>query len=254
MSYQYYLGRDSTDHLFHYGVGHDRGGRSGRYPWGSGKSPRGKRSSGTSDGNSDGKKRTSTKNQKTAIKVGAAVAGAALASYGIYQLQKHPELVSAGRNAVETLGARAMSSTAKGLDKIGKRVSRIGEKRPKNILSKDEALKRGTAEDILRYKDELDPKEIEKAIARLRNEETLKGFTYRSKAFGEDKAKRIIDQIGDKIVVPMTVGATAYAIKELVENLLDDDDNTKTEEERRRKRHNELKTELFKNVNPRPKK
>lgn len=254
MSYSYYLGRDSTDHLSHYGVGHDRGGRSGRYPWGSGKNPRGKRSSGTSSGTADGKKRTLTKNQKTAIKVGAAVAGAALASYGIYQLQKHPELVSAGRNAVETLGARAMSSTAKGLDKIGKRVSRIGEKRPKNILSKDEALKRGTAEDILRYKDELDPKEIEKAIARLRNEETLKGFTYRSKAFGEDKAKRIIDQIGDKIVVPMTVGATAYAIKELVENLLDDDDNTKTEEERRRKRHNELKTELFKNVNPRPKK
>lgn len=254
MSYSYYLGRDSTDHLSHYGVGHDRGGRSGRYPWGSGKSPRGKRSSGTSDGKSDSKKRTLTKNQKTAIKVGAAVAGAALASYGVYQLQKHPELISAGRNAVETLGARAMTGTAKGLDKIGKRVSRIGEKRHKDILSKEEALKRGTAEDVLRYKDELTGAEIKKALERFRDEEALKGFAYKSKAFGEDKAKRIIDQIGDKIVVPMAVGATAYATKELVENLLDDDDNTKTEEERRRKKRNELKTELFKNVNPKPKK
>lgn len=254
MSYSYYLGRDSTDHLSHYGVGHDRGGRSGRYPWGSGKNPRGKRSSGTSGETADGKKRTLTKNQKTAIKVGAAVAGAALASYGVYQLQKHPELISAGRNAVETLGARVMSSTAKGLDKIGKRVSRIGEKRHKDILSKEEALKRGTAEDVLRYKDELTGAEIKKALERFRDEESLKGFAYKSKAFGEDKAKRIIDQIGDKIVVPMAVGATAYATKELVENLLDDDDSTKTEEERRRKKRNELKTELFKNVNPKPKK
>lgn len=27
------------DELYHYGVGHDKGGHSGRYPWGSGEHP-----------------------------------------------------------------------------------------------------------------------------------------------------------------------------------------------------------------------
>lgn len=247
-NYSYYEGRDSTAPLRHYGVGHDKGGHSGRYPWGSGKNPKGKRSASSSEP----KRKGLSKNQKTAIKVGATIAGAALASYGIYQLQKHPELVSAGRMAAEKLGADVMMKTAKGMDAVGKKITKIGTRKPKVVLSKEEALRRGTAEDILRYKGELTENEITKALTRLRNEDALKAMTYKSKAFGEDKAKRIIDQIGDKIVVPMTVGATAFATKEIVDKILDDDD--KTEEERRRKRNQELRTELFKNVNPRPKK
>lgn len=27
------------EYLIHYGVGHDKGGHSGRYPWGSGENP-----------------------------------------------------------------------------------------------------------------------------------------------------------------------------------------------------------------------
>lgn len=35
-----YIGLDLTGYLMHYGVGHEHGGHSGRYPWGSGKRPR----------------------------------------------------------------------------------------------------------------------------------------------------------------------------------------------------------------------
>lgn len=31
------MNKDVEEILIHYGVGHDKGGRSGRYPWGSGK-------------------------------------------------------------------------------------------------------------------------------------------------------------------------------------------------------------------------
>ena len=36
MSYRY-----NDLYIIHYGVGHDKGGHSGRYPWGSGKNPYG---------------------------------------------------------------------------------------------------------------------------------------------------------------------------------------------------------------------
>ena len=35
-----YIGLDLTGYLMHYGVGHEHGGHSGRYPWGSGKRPK----------------------------------------------------------------------------------------------------------------------------------------------------------------------------------------------------------------------
>lgn len=38
--FRLYAGMDSSEFLAHYGVGHDQGGHSGRYPWGSGKRPR----------------------------------------------------------------------------------------------------------------------------------------------------------------------------------------------------------------------
>lgn len=39
--FRQYCGSDfSREFLVHYGVGHDKGGHSGRYPWGSGKSPK----------------------------------------------------------------------------------------------------------------------------------------------------------------------------------------------------------------------
>lgn len=39
--FRLYAGVDfSREFLCHYGVGHNQGGHSGRYPWGSGKSPK----------------------------------------------------------------------------------------------------------------------------------------------------------------------------------------------------------------------
>ena len=38
--FRLYKGLDSSPYLMHYGKGHDQGGHSGRYPWGSGKNPK----------------------------------------------------------------------------------------------------------------------------------------------------------------------------------------------------------------------
>ena len=38
--YSLYMGLDSSPYLIHYGKGHDQGGHSGRYPWGSGERPK----------------------------------------------------------------------------------------------------------------------------------------------------------------------------------------------------------------------
>lgn len=38
-----YIGVNTSAFIVHYGVGHDKGGHSGRYPWGSGKNPRQRR-------------------------------------------------------------------------------------------------------------------------------------------------------------------------------------------------------------------
>lgn len=47
--FRLYAGVDfSSEFLAHYGVGHDKGGHSGRYPWGSGDRPKQRDGSSTS--------------------------------------------------------------------------------------------------------------------------------------------------------------------------------------------------------------
>lgn len=92
-----------TEFLVHYGVGHDKGGHSGRFPWGSGDRPKQDLES------NKGKKkerRGLTDTQKNAIRTAVRIAGTALVAYGAYKLQTSgsshvQKLIQHGRNTID---------------------------------------------------------------------------------------------------------------------------------------------------------
>ena len=165
----YYLGLDRRGgYLSHYGVGHDKGGHSGRYPWGSGKN-------GNKNGSSVNDRPTSTPG-----------------------------------------------------------------------MTKDEAIKRGSARDVKTFRGELTNKELQDVITRLKLEEQLDEFDSKAKSIGKQKAWQLLDKIGDQLVVPLAVGAGSYGLRTAVKvatKKFDLDDNLDM-----------LYKELFKRVNPDPKK
>lgn len=157
-----------SPYLSHYGVGHDKGGHSGRYPWGSGKK-----------GNSRG-------------------------------------------SAFED------------------------EQNSRPRMSKEEAVKRGSVADVKSYKGQLTNKELQDAVTRFRLEQQLDEFDPRAKLRGRERVQKILDQLGDKLVVPLAVGLASYGLRTGVQKATKKFDLDKNLDL--------LYTELFKNVNPKPKK
>lgn len=177
------------EYLAHYGVGHDKGGHSGRYPWGSGKSG-GKRLGGTSSTGED--------------------------------------------------------------------------RRGSNHLTKQEALDRGTAKDVLAFQGELSNKELQDAVTRLRLESQLKDISDENLNRGKSAATKVLSALGNKVAIPVLVGATSVALKILIEKkygakIADtvhkiEDPKVSQLSEADKQMVNDIVKELTKAVNPPPKK
>lgn len=173
------------EYLAHYGVGHLRGGHSGRYPWGSSNNSKGS-ASGTSE---EGNKKWSTK------------------------------------------------------------------------LTKQEALEGGSAADVLAYQGKLTNKELQDAVTRLRLEEQLKDINDREIHKGRSAAKKVLSAIGNKVAIPLAVGATGIALRIIIEKKfgtqIDEFLNTLPSAQvspNTKSKLDEFIKELFKGVNPPPKK
>ena len=113
-------------------------------------------------------------------------------------------------------------------------------------MTKDEAIKRGSARDVKTFRGELTNKELQDVITRLKLEEQLDEFDSKAKSIGKQKAWQLLDKIGDQLVVPLAVGAGSYGLRTAVKvatKKFDLDDNLDM-----------LYKELFKRVNPDPKK
>ena len=176
------------DYLAHYGVGHDKGGHSGRYPWGSGE--KGKTRLGGSSGNSE-------------------------------------------------------------------------VRRGSKGYTKQEALERGSAKDVLAFQGELSNRELQDAVTRLRLESQLKDISNEDLNKGKRAAVKVLSALGDKVAIPLIVGATSVAIKTLIERkyghkIADSVKNVgKGQEplsEEDQKIVNEVVEQLTRSVNPPPKK
>lgn len=115
--FRYYSGMDMSQGILHYGVGHEDGGHSGRYKWGTGDRPKQREESSsnaqsTKDSNTKGHKAKQkiantvarpfmslTKNQRRAIVTGSAIVAGALVAYGGYKLYQYRDLISEGKRA-----------------------------------------------------------------------------------------------------------------------------------------------------------
>lgn len=110
--FRLYAGVDfSREFLCHYDVGHDRGGHSGRYPWGSGDRPkqdlevpnkdRGPENSTSESDNqlpSTRKKKGIPQEYKDAVKRGAKIAAGLLIAYGAKKISENDSLIEAGQS------------------------------------------------------------------------------------------------------------------------------------------------------------
>lgn len=173
----------TSEFLSHYGVGHDKGGHSGRYPWGSGEKSKSKKTSGS-------------------------------------KWEKKISFRKSGSSAeVE--------------------------------MTKEEALKRGTAKDVLKFQGDLTNKELQDALTRIQLESKLRDIESSQMKRGKDTALKILGAIGNKIAIPMIVGAASYGVQRYIDNKFNPgSDATKKKLEN----FELLKKELFKSVNPPPKK
>ncbi len=127
-------------------------------------------------------------NQKTAIKIGAAAVGAALAAYGTYKLAKTGKLntaINKGKTIVEKIIKSDMS------DRLAK-----------TSMKKDVKNRRLLSDEILKQK-----------IERIKLQRELKDLTKEELSPGRKVVEEILSSSGKKVGTALVTGATLYGVK-----------------------------------------
>ena len=126
--------------------------------------------------------------------------------------------------------------------------SRAGEK---SEADKQRAIKSGTARDVLRYKGELTNKELQDAVNRLRLEKQLEEINHETINKGKRTAAQFLGKIGERVLVPIIVGTSAWFVQREIGKFLDrkltDMGLDEEAEEAMKKEFDELKNKMFNN-------
>lgn len=115
-------------------------------------------------------------------------------------------------------------------------------------LTKDELLRsaKGNQREVLNRKTEFTNKDLKDFLERLDLEQKLADTTIPGKTTGKRTASRVLDTIGNKILVPITVGTLAYLVQQELTKRMG---KVAGDDEAKKAKVQEALKEMFKGVN-----
>ncbi len=116
-------------------------------------------------------------------------------------------------------------------------------------MSKEEAIKSGSARDVLKFQGQLTNQELQTAVTRLNLESQLKNIDTSIRKKGKKRSSKLLSDIGSKVLIPIGVGAASLAAKYEIDKFMRGYFGDSYADPETQRKLAEIFKELFKGVN-----